>query len=125
MDANFTMAGIEALKDYCDDKRTHVLQTCPIIDTYYITPELSITYIPVLKETAGLRKHKGNLELKLVAVPKRGEALLMPYIPENKDGQIYMKSPKGLCCCPTCVKLVLNRCPHNTDLGTEICKVYD
>ena len=58
-----TMAGIQPLKDHCDDNRIHVLHTCPIIDTYFLTPELSITYVPVLKETVGLRKHRGNPEL--------------------------------------------------------------
>ena len=125
LDAGATMAGIQPLRGNCEDNRTHVIHTCPIIDTYFLTPELSITYVPVLKETSGLRKHKGHPELKLVVLPKRGDAILMPYMPENKDGQIYMKTPKGLCCCPTCVKLVLSRCSDPADWGKEICKVYE
>ena len=55
LDADLTMAEIEPLMDYCNNNRTHVLHTCPIIDTYYITPELSITYVPVLKESESIK----------------------------------------------------------------------
>ena len=125
LDDRVAMAEVHTVKDYGDEKKTRVLHTCPIIDTFYITPELSVTYVPVLKETTGLRKQRGTPDLKFVLVPKRGEALLMPYVPQYKDGQIYMKTPKGLCCCPTCLKLVLSRCPNNTGWSAEICKIYE
>jgi len=108
-----------------EDRRIHSVHTCPIIDTYYLSPELSVTYVPVLRDVAGVKKVKGPPELKLVAVPKRGAALLMPYIPQSKNGQVYMQTPKGLCCCPTCLRLVINRCTSVSDWSAEICRVYE
>ena len=72
LDARVTMAEVHTVKDYCDERKTHVLHTCPIIDTFYITPELSVTYVPVLKETTGLRKQKGTLEICNSAETGRG-----------------------------------------------------
>ena len=88
LDDRVAMAEVHTVKDYGDEKKTHVLHTCPIIDTFYLTPELSVTYVPVLKETLGIRKQRGTPDLKFVLVPKRGEALLMPYVPQYKDRQI-------------------------------------
>ena len=115
----------ESIKTQCDGRRAHILHTCPIIDTFYITPELSVTYVPILKETAGPRRQKGTPDLRLIVVPKCGEALLMPYIPQNRDGQIYMTTAKGLCCCPSCLKLVMRRCTNSADWSAEICKIYE
>ena len=56
-----------------------------IIDSYFLSPELSITYVPVLKDTAGAWRQRGAPELKLVMVPKQEAALLITYYKAKMD----------------------------------------
>ena len=98
---------------------------CPLIDIFTVKPDFYIIYAPVQSEVKPQSiKHRGTPDVRLEFVPKKGTAVTFPYVPSLRDGNGYMLTPTGMCCCPSCVKSVLSRCSHSSLWESELKRVY-
>ena len=84
--------------------RNHMADTHTSVSAsmeYTTLGDLTIFYIPV---TDNFNHPSLNSGFKTGICNSLGNNIVIPYVPKNRTGKLFMQSLKGPCCCPGCLK---------------------